>query len=43
VQFGISYSTDPELQKFAHAAIPDDPKHEPVIPFEEGTISYAGE
>jgi peptidyl-prolyl cis-trans isomerase A (cyclophilin A) len=43
VQFGISYSTDAELQKFAHAAIPDDPKHEPVINFEEGTISYAGE
>jgi cyclophilin family peptidyl-prolyl cis-trans isomerase len=43
VQFGISYSTDQDLQKLGHAPILDDPKHEPEIPFEEGTISYAGE
>jgi hypothetical protein len=38
-----SYTTDQDLKKFAHTQIPDDPKHEPVIPFVEGTISYAGE
>jgi cyclophilin family peptidyl-prolyl cis-trans isomerase len=43
VQFGISYSTDQDLKKLGHAPIPDDPKYEPEIPFEEGTISYAGE
>jgi cyclophilin family peptidyl-prolyl cis-trans isomerase len=30
------------LKKFGHTQIPDDPQHDPVIPFEEGTISYAG-
>jgi hypothetical protein len=37
------YTTDQELKKFGHTQIPDDPQHDPVIPFEEGTISYAGE
>jgi cyclophilin family peptidyl-prolyl cis-trans isomerase len=43
VQFGISYSTDQELQALAHKSIPDDPKHvDPPIRFEPGIISYAG-
>jgi cyclophilin family peptidyl-prolyl cis-trans isomerase len=43
VQFGISYSTDKELQALARKSIPDDPKKEdPPIKFERGTISYAG-
>ena len=42
VQFGISYTLDVDLKHFARTPIPDDPKHDPVIPFEEGTISYAG-
>lgn len=41
--YPYSYTTDQDLKKFAHTQIPDDPKHEPVIPFVEGTISYAGE
>ena len=42
VQFGISYTTDVDLKHFAQTPIPDDPTHDPVIPFQEGTISYAG-
>ena len=42
VQFGISYSKDKELQSLARKQIKDDPKYEPHIPFEPGTISYAG-
>lgn len=42
VQFGISYSHDQELQKFAKTAIQDDPKHVPEIHFKPGIISYAG-
>ncbi|KAI2511147.1 peptidyl-prolyl cis-trans isomerase [Fragilaria crotonensis] len=42
VQFGISYTTDVELKQFAQKSIPDDPQHDPVIPFEEGTVSFAG-
>ena len=37
------YTTDQDLKNFAHTQIPDDPQHDPVIPFVEGTISYAGE
>jgi cyclophilin family peptidyl-prolyl cis-trans isomerase len=42
VQFGISYSTDSALQQLAQQHIPDDPQHDPLIPFTLGTISYAG-
>jgi cyclophilin family peptidyl-prolyl cis-trans isomerase len=42
VQFGISYTDDEELQKFAKTPIPDDPKHVPEIEFHPGIISYAG-
>ena len=42
VQFGISYSEDKELQKFAKTPIPDDPVHDPKIEFHPGIISYAG-
>ena len=40
VQFGISYSKDEELQKFARQTIPDDPPK--GIRFQRGTISFAG-
>jgi peptidyl-prolyl cis-trans isomerase A (cyclophilin A) len=39
VQFGITYSTSQDLKKFARNPIP---QFNPFIPFEEGTISYAG-
>uniref|UniRef100_A0A7S2LII9 PPIase cyclophilin-type domain-containing protein n=1 Tax=Leptocylindrus danicus TaxID=163516 RepID=A0A7S2LII9_9STRA len=42
VQFGISYTNDPELLKFANKNIPDDQKFDPPMKFKEGTISYAG-
>jgi len=42
VQFGITYSTDPDLKAFAKSQIKDDPQLEPRIPFEPGTISFAG-
>jgi cyclophilin family peptidyl-prolyl cis-trans isomerase len=43
VQFGISYSLDKELQALSRRPIHDDPKKlDPPIPFERGTISYAG-
>jgi Cyclophilin type peptidyl-prolyl cis-trans isomerase/CLD len=42
VQFGISYTADKALQSLANQQIPDDPQHEPPIPFTFGTISYAG-
>jgi len=42
VQFGISYTTDVELQKFADTTIKDDPQHDPKIKFDEGIISFAG-
>jgi len=41
VQFGISYTTDKELQEFADSTIPDDPVNEDLA-FEEGIISFAG-
>jgi hypothetical protein len=40
VQFGISYSKDQALQRLAKTQIPDDPPK--GIPFNKGTISYAG-
>ncbi len=42
VQFGISYTTDTALQQLEQQNIPDDPIHDPPIPFTLGTISYAG-
>jgi peptidyl-prolyl cis-trans isomerase A (cyclophilin A) len=48
VQFGITYSTDLELRKLMHATIHilDDPQLQPPhhtrIPFEPGTVSFAG-
>lgn len=41
-QFGISYTEDKELQKFARQTIKDDPQLEPRIKFEPGMISFAG-
>lgn len=40
-QFGISYTDDKELQKFARKQIEDDPK-EKNPSFEPGFVSYAG-
>jgi cyclophilin family peptidyl-prolyl cis-trans isomerase len=42
VQFGISYTTDEDLRRFANTPIRDDPQLDPPIPFGEGTLSYAG-
>mgnify|MGYP000041213356 CR=1 FL=1 len=42
VQFGISYTEDKELKKFGRQTVPDDPQLNPRIPFEPGTISFAG-
>ncbi|KAL9191019.1 hypothetical protein ACHAXT_000725 [Thalassiosira profunda] len=42
VQFGISYTTDAELKRFADASVPDDPKRNDLMPFREGYISFAG-
>lgn len=43
VQFGITYSDDPELVELGNSrTIPDDPPLDPPVPFEVGTISYAG-
>lgn len=42
VQFGISYTDDAELKRFANSAIPDDPKREDLMPFREGYLSFAG-
>jgi len=42
VQFGISYTDDKELQRFADSAIKDDPVIHPPIVFDEGVISFAG-
>jgi cyclophilin family peptidyl-prolyl cis-trans isomerase len=42
VQFGISYSRDPVLQGMANKPIPDDPKKDPRIFFELGTVAFAG-
>mmetsp|Transcript_14035 Transcript_14035/g.41105 ORF Transcript_14035/g.41105 Transcript_14035/m.41105 type:complete len:268 (-) Transcript_14035:247-1050(-) len=42
VQFGISYTNSQDLRDTAIAIIPDDPQLDPPIPFEEGTVSFAG-
>lgn len=42
VQFGISYTTDLELTRFADSAIQDDPKRNDLMPFREGMMSFAG-
>jgi peptidyl-prolyl cis-trans isomerase A (cyclophilin A) len=42
VQFGISYSANKDLIEMSHHSIPDDPKPDPPVPFEPGTISFAG-
>lgn len=36
-------SEDPDLRKLMHKTIPDDPQIEPPIPFDVGTMSFAGE
>ena len=40
VQFGISYSGDEELQRFARQRIPDDPSKD--VKFKKGTVAFAG-
>lgn len=40
VQFGISYTSDMELKRFANKPIQDDPPRD--VPFHKGIISYAG-
>ena len=42
VQFGITYSQQDELRSFMLQSIPDDPQLDPPIPFELGTMSFAG-
>ena len=42
VQFGISYTDEEDLLELADETIRDDPQLDPPIPFEEGTVSYAG-
>ena len=42
VQFGISYTNDMELKRFADTTINDDPKRQELMPFREGYMSYAG-
>lgn len=42
VQFGISYTEDKELRKFARSTIPDDPKIPELRRFHQGLVSYAG-
>jgi len=43
VQFGIGYTQSDELWELAHdVKIPDDPMPDPPIPYEEGTIAFAG-
>ena len=42
VQFGISYTKDAALLDFAEIIVYDDPPPTPKIPFEPGTISFAG-
>jgi cyclophilin family peptidyl-prolyl cis-trans isomerase len=42
VQFGITYSESQELKQFGRQTILDDPQLDPIIPFEPGTISFAG-
>jgi len=42
VQFGIGYTDDKILQRFASSTIKDDPVFEPKISFEEGVVSFAG-
>ena len=36
------YTSSRELKHLGTTQFPDDPKPDPPIPFEEGTISYAG-
>lgn len=42
VQFGISYTDDPELQKLASTTIPDDPQIPELRKFQVGFVSFAG-
>lgn len=42
VQFGISYTTNEDLKRFAESRIEDDPKREDLMPFREGMMSFAG-
>eukprot|EP00977_Amphora_coffeiformis_P013895 scaffold3782_cov170-Amphora_coffeaeformis.AAC.14 len=40
--FTVFSSEDPELRKLMHKTIPDDPQLDPRIPFDVGTMSFAG-
>ena len=42
VQFGISYTNDQTLKRFADSTILDDPKRNDLMPFREGMMSFAG-
>lgn len=41
-QFGITNSDDTHLRSFMQATIPDDTVPDPPIPFQLGTMSFAG-
>lgn len=40
--YSIASSEDPELRKLMHQSIEDDPQLDPPIPFDVGTMSFAG-
>jgi hypothetical protein len=42
VQFGISYTLEEPLKALAEESIPDDPPLSPPVPFERGTVAFAG-
>ena len=42
VQFGIGYTDNKDLKKFADSTVKDDPKRTDLMPFREGYISFAG-
>jgi len=42
VQFGIGYTDNVDLKKFADSTVLDDPKRTDLMPFREGYISFAG-
>jgi cyclophilin family peptidyl-prolyl cis-trans isomerase len=42
VQFGIGYNIESSLKSLASTSIPDDPKRQDLLPFQEGMMSFAG-